>query len=131
MTFITYLFVNPGAEFNYYIPVLALASLMIVIAIFLKLKGRKDKACRRIFKNNIGNFITLGGITLILTGARYKEVPFISMRFLLGLTILINIYAIIKIIIKYKKNYKEYKSQIEFQRNKPTKKTYSHNKKKR
>lgn len=130
MDFISYLFVSPGAEFNYYLPIVVFAALMIGIGLFIKLWSRKDKACRRVFKNSTGNFLTLGSITLILLGARYEEVPFISMRFLLGLSILVSFYAILKSILKYRKNYSSYKAQIESQKNTPNKKVYSHSKKK-
>ncbi len=132
MEYIVYIFqATPGTNFAYYIPVSVFAGLMILMGLFLKFRSKKDKAFRKVFKHTSGTFISTGVTTFILLGTRYQEIPFISMRFILGLTVAFGIYMIFRSSMRYKKEYLELIQQMSQRKTKPKEKTYSHSKKRK
>ena len=132
MDYLVYMFqFLPGSEFKYYIPVLIFTGILVLTGLYIRNRIKKEKAFRKIFKNSSGNYFTVAVITLFLLWARYEEIAFISMRFILLLSILSGLFLLYRSISKYRKDYPEMKEKLN-RREQTTskKKVYSHSKKK-
>jgi energy-coupling factor transporter transmembrane protein EcfT len=79
---------NPGSDFAFYPHLLTLVGILFLIGLAIKIQNRRDKDFRKVFNHTPGNYFTVAVIILILLGARYEGLPFISMRAVLAFTLL-------------------------------------------
>ena len=100
----------PGRGFDYYIYFYILAGLLILGGIIFKIyyekNRKKNLALKATFRNLSKRAVTLGILFAFLMLARSEEIPYFSMRFLLGVLILISLYFIYHYVKVYKKDYK-------------------------
>lgn len=126
MQAISYLFSPvPGSAFNYSTTVMIYAIVLIAIAIAVKvlIAVKKDnKALRRVYRSMPGHFIWIGITLIILNASRTSAVPYLSMRFLLYITLLISFYLIGINIHRLFTKYPETKNLIKPKLNKEEKK---------
>lgn len=135
MQAISYLFSPiPGSAFNYATTVMIYAIVLIAIAIILKtlIIVRKDnKALRKVYRNTPGHFIWVSITLIILIASRTSAVPYLSMRFLLYVTLLISFYIIGLNIYRLFTKYPEMKNVTKPKQKKEEKKNIYSTKKKK
>ena len=106
----------PGTEFRYYIPLLILATLLILGAmVFSQIYKRRKKfdfAFKRLFKNLSNRLIIIGILLLILVAVRYEQIPYFSMRLWLYAVLLFLLYTFYRYIKIYLKDYPKEKLNV-------------------
>ena len=135
MQALSYLFSPvPGSMFNYSSTVLFYAIALIVIAITVKaliVIKKNNKALRKVYRSMPGHFIWIGITLIILNASRTSAIPYLSMRFLLYITLLISFYLIGINVYRLFTKYPEMKTVTKPKQTKEEKKhTYSTTKKK-
>jgi preprotein translocase subunit SecG len=107
--FLSYLFNPlPPTVFHYYILLSIVVLIFLGFSVFLRFlvkKNNHDKAFRRLFRSFPAKIETVSAILIICLLARYYRIGFISMRVLLGLTLLAACYLIYKLALTYLKKY--------------------------
>jgi len=136
MQAISYLFSpTPGPAFSYATAVMVYAIVLIAIAVLVKILmviKKDNKALRKVYKNAPGHFIWVGITLIILMASRTSAVPYLSMRFLLYVTLLISLYIIGLNIYRLFTKYPEMKTVTKPKQSKEEQKnTYSTKKKKK
>lgn len=126
MQALSYLFSPvPGSAFNYSQTVMIYAIALIVIAaivkIVIKLK-KTNKALRKVYRNMPGHFLWISITLLILNASRTNGIPYLSMRFLLYITLLISFYLVAINIYRFFTKYPEMKNVTKPKQNKEAKK---------
>ncbi len=124
----------PGSAFKYSTAVMIFAVALIVIAIALiiliKIKNN-NKALRKVYRNTPGHFIWMGISLIVLTASRTNAIPYLSMRFLLYIILLISVYLVGLNIYRLFTKYPEMKNVTKPKPKKEdNKKSYSTSKKK-
>ena len=135
MELVSYLFSPiPGSAFNYYWAIVIYAAVLIAVAVGIKailIAKKNNKALKKTYKSTPGQFIWTGIIILLLAASRANGIPYLSMRFLLILGLLLSVYYIVKNILNYFKKYPEMKKVVAPKRNKKEERpSYSTHKKK-
>ncbi|MBA4336666.1 hypothetical protein C0416_02725 [bacterium] len=136
MQAVSYLFSpTPGAAFSYSTTVMIYAIVLIAIAVLVKILmivKKDNKALRKVYRNTPGHFIWMGITLAILIASRTSAVPYLSMRFLLYVTLLISFYIIGLNIYHFFTKYPEMKNITKPKQSKEEQKTgYSTKKKKK
>ncbi len=132
---LTYFFTTtPGPEMRFFIPLFALAGLLIVssiaFSVIYKKKKKQDLAFKASFRSLSKNLMFLGIGFLLLTVVRYENIPYFSMRIWLYLLCLIALYTAYYYVKEYKTSYlKQLKQKSE--KSKPEIKNYSTAKKRK
>ena len=133
MQALSYLFSpTPGSTFNYATIIYSYAVALIVIAIALKIiivVKKKNKAFRRVYKRTPGHFIWIAITLIIFTSSRTNAVPYLSMRFILYITLIISLFLIGYNIYQFFTTYPEIK-KLKAKKKKRKAKKYSTKKKK-
>lgn len=123
-----YLFnLNPGYQFKFAIPVLIIFALMIIVAILIRwrMKRQDRQDWQKIRANLVNLFLTTGIIGLILLFFRIEGISFFSARF--WWVILLLVFLIWLIMIAWHglkilpKELKKKKEEEEFRKYLPTK----------
>lgn len=113
MQALSYLFSPvPGSAFNYSTLVMIFAGILIVIAIAVKILihvNKSNKALRKVYRTMPGHFIWIGIALIVLTTSRTNGIPYLSMRFLLYVTLLISLYLVAINIYRFFTKYPEMK----------------------
>jgi len=113
MQALSYLFSPvPGSAFKYSIAVTIFAIALIVIAIAVKvliIVKKNNKAFRKVYRNMPGHFVWIGITLVILNASRTSAIPYLSMRFLLYITLLIAIYLVVINVYRFFTKYPEMK----------------------
>lgn len=136
MQALSYLFSPiPGSAFNYATVMYGYAIALIVIAVALKIfiivKNEK-KAFRRVYKRTPGHFIWIAVALIILTASRTTAVPYLSMRFLLYITLFVSLFLVGYNIYEFFTTYPEIKQlKKKTKKKKAKKKKYSTKKRKK
>jgi magnesium-transporting ATPase (P-type) len=135
MQAISYLFSPiPGSAFNYATTVMIYSIVLISIAVILKVLiviKKDNKALRKVYRNTPGHFIWVGITLIILIASRTSAVPYLSMRFLLYVTLLISFYIIGLNIYRLFTKYPEMKNVTKPKQKKEEKKNIYSTKKKK
>ncbi len=106
--FLSYYFdTNPGGDFSLGLLCLIFFGLMLFIPSFLRGRARGNKYLKKSIKKGLWKFLVLGGVGLILTLARFGEVPFVSMRIWLYLVIVVSLVFMIRRFIKMTMDYRK------------------------
>ncbi|MBI4235262.1 hypothetical protein HY604_03100 [Candidatus Peregrinibacteria bacterium] len=96
---------DPGPDFNYYLPLLVLAILLIIWGVvFSGIYDRKKKtdfAFKRCFKNLSKTMVLFGCLFLLLLAVRYEGIPYFSMRLWLYTSTLIFLYLVYHYVMVY------------------------------
>ena len=133
MQVLSYLFSPiPGTVFNYINLVLIYSGLLVVAAILLKvlfIVRKGNKALKRTLKTAPSQFAWCGVILPLLALSRTNGVPYLSMRFILFIMVLLSVYYIAKSIYRMIKVYPEMKNLIEKPQQKDDKVVYTTKKK--
>ncbi len=135
MQALSYLFSPiPGSAFGYATTVNIYAGALIALAIAVKvlITIKKDnKALRKVYRSMPGHFIWIGITLIILNASRTSGIPYLSMRFLIYVTLLISLYLIAINIYRFFTKYPEMKNVTRPKPKKEDKKsTYSTKKRK-
>lgn len=85
MEILKYFFgLNPGSNFNYYIPFLVYCVLSIlagyVLAFYINRKKEENRTLKVMFGTLPGKLKGLGFVSLFLLATRYESIPYFSMR---------------------------------------------------
>lgn len=108
---------NPGTAFSYYIPLIILASLLIVGSIlfsyYYKKKKKTNFAFKRLFKKLSNRLLLIGILFFVLIALRYENIPYFSMRILLYVLLFFLLYIIYKYIKVYTVVYPKEKANVE------------------
>lgn len=102
---------NPGTAFKYYIPLLILASVLVISSIafsaYYKKRKKVDFAFKRLFKSLSNRLILFGILLFILIAVRYENIPYFSMRIWLYILLLVLLYFVYRYLkvctVKYPK----------------------------
>ncbi len=97
----------PGGDFLLGYPVLIFFVLVLFVKTFLYKKASQDKYFKKTIRKGFGKFKFLGVTGIILCLARFGDVPFFSMRFLLYVTLVATIVFLIKEGLRVKRDYKK------------------------
>ena len=113
-SFFKYLFsINPGKEFEYYIPMIVLIAILIAGSIVFSYiytnRKNHDFAFKRLFKKTSTRMTLLGLLFAALTVFRYEKIPYFSMRIWLFLSFALLAYFVYANIKKFKIDYKREK----------------------
>lgn len=122
----------PGISFNYDTYLYIFAAILIVIGIvfMVLLKKNKDnRAFKKTFVSAPSQFIWIGFILLIVVASRTNGIPYLSMRFLLFITLGLGVYYIVKSIIGFVKTYPKHKKDLTTKASIKKSKEYSTSKK--
>lgn len=122
----------PGISFNYdtYLYIFAAILIIIGIVFMVLLKKKKDnRAFKKTFISAPSQFIWIGFILLIVVSSRTNGIPYLSMRFLLFVTIVLSVYYIVKSIIGFVKIYPKNKKDLTTKASVKKAKKYSTSKK--
>jgi len=134
MQVLSYLFSPiPGTAFNYINLVLIYSGILILAAILLKvvfIVKKGNKALKRTLKTAPSQFAWCGVIIALLALSRTNGVPYLSMRFMFFVMILLSVYYIAKSIYRMIKVYPEIKNLVEKPDQKEEKTVYTTKKKK-
>ncbi|MCD6109590.1 hypothetical protein J7J83_02430 [bacterium] len=134
MQFISYLFSPiPVSVFHYsfYLIIYSIALIVIAIAMKIIIAKKSSKALRRVYRNMPSHFIWIALTLIILIESRTNAIPYLSMRFLLYIVILISIYLVAINIYRFFTKYPKVKNIIKTKPNKQENKHhYSTSKKK-
>lgn len=135
MHFVSYLFSPiPGSAFNYALTLNLYAAFLIALAIAVKVLitiKKDDKALKKVYKRMPGHLIWIGITIIILNASRTSGIPYLSMRFLIYITVLISFYVIGLNIYRFFTKYPEMKTVTKPKPKKEDKKpTYSTKKRK-
>lgn len=99
----------PGPEFNFYIPMIILAGLLIVggmvFGFFYDKKKKTDFAFKRLFAKVSRNLYIFGALFLFLVAVRYESIPYFSMRLWIYISLAALIYVAYRNIQKYRTEY--------------------------
>ena len=130
MQALSYLFSPvPGSTFNYATIIYSYAVALIVIAIALKIiivVKKRNKAFRRVYKRTPGHFIWIAITLIIFTSSRTNAVPYLSMRFILYITLIISLFLVGYNIYQFFTTYPEIKKlKAKKKKRKAKKKKYS------
>lgn len=136
MNFIKGIFTaNPGPDFNYYVPVLILSTLLIIGSIvfsqYYKQKKQEDFAFKRLFRKTANQMLIFGLLFLVLMALRYEAIPYFAMRLWLYITFAVFIYWAYKNIQKYRVKYPVEKINAQRKTAERPKKSYSTKKKRK
>ena len=100
---------NPGTAFKYYVPMLILASLLVVGSIafsaYYKKRKKVDFAFKRLFKSLSNRLMLFGIFLFILIAVRYENIPYFSMRIWLYILLLVLLYFVYRYLKIYKVKY--------------------------
>ncbi len=106
----------PGPKFNYYIPLLIIAAVLIIGGIAMKLYIRKHSSDNKSFRKMFGRvpyqLFWLAFFFLIGLFGRYEKFPLLGARFVLYVTALMAIYLIGKNVYSYVKVYPQQRIQL-------------------
>lgn len=99
----------PGSPFQFYIPLIILAVLLIGLGVavryYIKKKKREDKAFRKLFGGLSISCYWFAALILGNLFGRYERFPLLGARFILFGTIILALYTFGKAIYRYKKVY--------------------------
>jgi hypothetical protein len=133
MEVLSYLFSPlPGAAFNYTTWTIVYGSLLILAAILLKttfVVYKSNKALKRTLRSVPGQFAWCGIIIVLLGLSRSTGIPYLSMRFLLFIAIVLSIYYIVRNILKMFYTYPKMKKLVEKPESHNEKRVYTTKKK--
>jgi len=135
MQIISYLFSPiPGSVFHYSLFLMIYAIILIVVAVIVKvliITIKTNKALRRVYRHMPNHFVWIALTLIILIKSRTTAIPYLSMRFLLYIIVLISLYLVTINIYRFFTKYPEIKNLIKPKANKEeTKHNYSTAKKK-
>jgi len=112
----------PTEEFSFYTEIIALSLILIVGAvIFSGIYNKKKKtniAFKKTYRNISKSATTFGIIFLILTGLRYEQIPFFSMRLWMYATAAFFAYKVASYTYITVKKYPEFKKEMEVKKKK-------------
>lgn len=140
MEMLKYFFgLNPGSEFNYYIPFLVYCAVLIISGYGLSFYINKQKEENRTLKVMFGNLPNklkwLGFVSLFLLANRYESIPYFSMRIWMYISVGLalwfigkNLYLLVK---KYPAERNFYLKKQHHTENQKSKKVYTMKKKKK
>lgn len=126
---------TPGPDFGYSWHMFILSILLIIGAIvfntYYKNRKKTDIPFKKLFPGVSTQMLTFGILILILTGIRYENIPYFSMRLWFAATLVVFIYYIYKNIQLWRKEYPQMLKENEQinKTRKVNKKTYSASKK--
>lgn len=104
----------PGKAFGFYYPLIVLIILLVAFAGFLFItvkKSKEDKTFKRLFRNYPAKLITVAACLGIYLLARYTAVPFLSMRVLLYVALIVLGILAYQIINLYLNKYPQEKKK--------------------
>ncbi len=120
---------NPGKQFIYYYPLIALALALTIFSIYLMmlLKNKKDdKTFKRLFRSYPRKLQIIAFTILLYLGCRYTQIYFLSSRFILAIILIIigvtAYFMVNSYINKYPQEKKKHHEQMEKNRYMPRKK---------
>ena len=105
---------NPGTAFEYYVPLLILASVLVISSIifsaYYKKRKKVDFAFKRLFKSLSNRLMLFGILLFVLIAVRYENIPYFSMRIWLYILLLVLLYFIYRYLKVYKVKYPKEKA---------------------
>lgn len=105
----------PGSPFNFYIPVIILAAVLVIGGFMMGKtiqKKKDDRAFRKIFAGVPATSFWIAFGLFLNIGSRYERFPILGSRFVLYGILGILIYEAYKYIKKYRKDYKRMQMQF-------------------
>lgn len=116
----------PGSKFQFYIPLLVIAGLILLLAAAIKWKvkkdGRNDRAFKKLFEAKPYGLFWLAFLLLASLFGRYERFPLLGSRIVLYIICLASIYIIGKLGYLY---FKRYPREREKFREAPSQKKYT------
>ncbi len=96
----------PGSPFNFYIPLIILAVLLIAAG-FLTMRflrqRKEDRAFRKLMADVPAKCFWIGFLILLNIGARYERFPLVGARFVMIMILAYALYSIWKHVRDYRK----------------------------
>lgn len=124
----------PGVQFKFYIPLVALATVLVIGGIvfgkiYKRLK-RDNQSFKKLFVKTSNHLVLTGLLFLFLVAVRYEKIPYFSMRIWIYLSLIWLLYIAYKNIKNYKVKYPQEKLFEESKKHISHKNSYLPNKKK-
>lgn len=99
----------PGSPFDFYIPLMVVAAALIAlgvgIRVYIKRRGKEDKAFKKMFHSLPFACYWFAALILGNLFGRYERFPLLGARFVLFGTLILALYTLGKALYQYKKVY--------------------------